>query len=215
MVEPGQTMVLTFPHDNRYWLEPGDRWEFFWGCMSGREALRVHRQVIAMAGPLIRLPLEQVGILMESVRLLTTQDRSSVGHASSIAYRCCMALFDGTLAPAERSTSSANDAAISRVVDYVRLNLQEPLDLETLAEIAGCSRWHLSRVFVRERGIAPAEFVLTERLKHAAQLLADRSLRVADVADRTGFNDANYFAKAFRRKFGTSPSEFRTTGMYM
>ncbi|MEO1017984.1 MAG: AraC family transcriptional regulator [Pseudomonadota bacterium] len=214
-VESGQTMVLTFPHDNRYWLEPGDHWEFFWICMSGREALRIHRQTLAVAGPLVRLPNDQVGLLANAVDQLLKNEQWSVGRVSLLGYQCCMALFDGVLAPAEPPVSNLADPTVDRVVAYIRSHLQKPLDVGALANVAGCSRWHLSRIFVRERGISPAEFVLTEKLKHAAQLLADRSMRVAEIAEHTGFSDPNYFAKAFRRKFGASPTEFRTTGMYM
>ena len=52
-------------------------------------------------------------------------------------------------------------------------------------------------------------------MRRAASLLAsDASVSVKDVAVLVGFDDPNYFAKVFRRVFGTSPTEFRTTGMY-
>ena len=59
-VLPGQTMILTFPHDHRYWLEDNGRWEFFWISMNGQEALRVHRNVMAAGGPLQVLPASAV-----------------------------------------------------------------------------------------------------------------------------------------------------------
>ena len=43
---PGETLVLLVPHNHRYWLEPGGRWEFFWLSMNGEEALRLHRAII-------------------------------------------------------------------------------------------------------------------------------------------------------------------------
>ena len=61
----------------------------------------------------------------------------------------------------------------------------------------------------------PAEFVLQERMRRAARLLTGHArLPVKEIAMLTGFDDPNYFAKVFRRFFGTSPTEFRTTDRY-
>ncbi len=55
----------------------------------------------------------------------------------------------------------------------------------------------------------------TERLDRAAKLLTmSADLPVKDISGMCGFEDPNYFAKVFRRGFGVSPTEFRTTGMY-
>ena len=52
-------------------------------------------------------------------------------------------------------------------------------------------------------------------MRHAARLLTSHSLLpIKEIANLCGFDEPNYFAKVFRRFFGTSPTEFRTTGMY-
>ena len=64
-------------------------------------------------------------------------------------------------------------------------------------------------------GVPPAEFVLQKRMQRATKLLTNATfLPVKEVAIMTGFDDANYFSKVFRRIYGASPTEFRTTGMY-
>lgn len=54
-VRPGETLLLLVPHNHRYWLEEGGRWEFFWISMNGEEALRIHRAILAVTGPIITL----------------------------------------------------------------------------------------------------------------------------------------------------------------
>ena len=39
---PGETLLVLVPHNHRYWLEQGGRWEFFWISMNGDEAVRIH-----------------------------------------------------------------------------------------------------------------------------------------------------------------------------
>jgi transcriptional regulator GlxA family with amidase domain len=69
-------------------------------------------------------------------------------------------------------------------------------------------------VFTDCEGVSPAAFVLTERMRRAASLLVTGAASVKQVLRDCGFEDPNYFAKAFRRSFVASPTEFRTTGMY-
>ena len=54
-LKTGDTMLVIVPHNHRYWLEKGGRWEFFWISMSGQEAVRIHRTIQAQAGPVLKL----------------------------------------------------------------------------------------------------------------------------------------------------------------
>jgi len=57
---------------------------------------------------------------------------------------------------------------------------------------------------------SPGDFIRTMRMKRAAQLLADKSISISEVASQVGFgNNTNYFSTAFRRHFGKSPKEFQ------
>jgi len=104
---------------------------------------------------------------------------------------------------------------MQHVIDYITDNLEKPLPVEDLARVAGLSRAHFSRMFAANEGLPPAEYVLQKRLKRAVKLLTKTAhMPVKEVAIRSGFEDANYFSKVFRRVYGTNPTEFRTTGMY-
>jgi transcriptional regulator GlxA family with amidase domain len=97
---------------------------------------------------------------------------------------------------------------------HIRTNLESDLDVQRLADLAGLSRAHFTRVFASCEGSSPAEFVQLERMRRAAQLLTSGALSVKAIATNCGFDDPNYFAKVFRRTYGISPSQFRSTGMY-
>jgi transcriptional regulator GlxA family with amidase domain len=101
------------------------------------------------------------------------------------------------------------------VIDHINANLDKPLPVEELAKVSGLSRAHFSRVFAESEGVPPAEFVLQQRMQRAAKLLTKAAfIPVKEVAIMSGFDDANYFSKVFRRIYGINPTEFRTTGMY-
>jgi AraC-like DNA-binding protein len=207
----GDTLLVLVPHNHRYWLEHDQRWEYFWISMNGEEALRIHRLILAAAGPLLKLQPATIDHIADcSLRLI--REAATPARASAIAYEAAMALYDDVF----RSHSlSVDPSSMQRVIDHIRSNLERALPVEELASVSGLSRAHFSRVFTESEGLPPAEFVLQQRMQRAAKLLTSAALLpVKEVAIITGFDDANYFSKVFRRIFGITPTEFRTTGMY-
>ena len=214
-LRPGETMLVIVPHNHRYWLEPGGRWEFFWISMCGQEAVRIHRTIQAQAGPVLTLRNETIERIAECSLRLINGEGETPGAASAIAYAAVGALYDDVFGAQNTESVADDDAVIRTVADYVITNLDKPLTVASLAELSGFSRAHFSRMFTESKGIPPGEFVLQERMRRAARLLSGHSLLpVKEIAVLTGFDEPNYFAKVFRRFFGTSPTEFRTTGMY-
>lgn len=212
-VRPGEAMLVIVPHNHRYWVEPGEHWEFFWISMHGREALRIHEMILNARGPVIRLNSATVDRLAGCCLRLIGGQGEMPGAASAIAYEAAMALFDDTFGPAESAPGS--ETALARAVQYVATHLDGEVDVDVLAKVAGLSRAHFSRSFAAMTGLAPAQYVLQERMKRAAKLLlANRETPVKEIAALSGIPDNNYFAKVFRRIYGISPTDFRTTGMY-
>ena len=210
---PGETMLVLVPHAHRYWVERGGRWEFFWISMHGTEALRIHREVLDVAGPVLKLLPETVDHLADCVLRLLSGSGDTPARASAISYEASMALYDDVFRL--HAQDLAENPLLKRVVDHIAANLGEPLPVEALARLSGLSRAHFSRMFTTHEGIPPAEYVLQKRLDRAVKLLTKTAdLSVKEVSSMCGFQDPNYFAKAFRRAFGASPTEFRSTGMY-
>lgn len=212
-IRPGETMLLVVPHNHRYWLEDGDRWEFFWLSMNGMEALRIHETILAAHGPLLRLRATTIDRLAGcALRLMDTLD-DRPGEASAIAYAAAMALYDDVFGPSQETP--AGDDGLARAARYVAANLAQPLGVEQLASVAGLSRAHFSRRFADRIGLPPADYVQQERMKRAAKLLiANRGLTIKEISALCGMPESNYFSKVFRQTYGVSPTEFRSTGMY-
>ena len=211
-VKEGETLLVLVPHNHRYWLEDGGRWEFFWISMNGDEALRIHRAVLAVTGPILKLQPRTIEHLADcSLRLIDGAE--TPGRASAIAYEAAMALYDDVFG--SHPIFSEEYRTMQHVIGHIVSNLEHPLPVEELAKVAGLSRAHFSRIFAASEGVPPAEFVLQKRLERAIKLLTKTDgMPVKEVAIRSGFRDANYFSKVFRRAYGTNPTEFRTTGMY-
>ena len=209
----GETLLVIIPHNHRYWLDEGDRWEYFWLSMNGIEALRIHDMVLNAQGPVLKLNARTIDRLADCTLRLMRGEGDMPGSASAIAYEAAMHLQDDVFGPSDRMLSEQN--AITRTIEYITRNLGSKLDVDILARVSGLSRAHFSRSFSAMTGLPPAEYVHQQRMRRAARLLvAQREMSVKEVALRCGIGEDNYFSKVFRKTFGVSPTEFRTTGMY-
>ncbi|MCI8809494.1 MAG: helix-turn-helix transcriptional regulator [Oscillibacter sp.] len=80
--------------------------------------------------------------------------------------------------------------------------------LDELAERLEVSKAHLSRSFSRKTGISPGKYITQVRISYAKLLLQEEDASITYAAEASGFANANYFAKVFRRETGMSPSEY-------
>ncbi|MBE9599780.1 AraC family transcriptional regulator [Pedobacter sp. MC2016-24] len=95
------------------------------------------------------------------------------------------------------------------VIDYIKSNLNEKININGLSDKACMSKATFYRLFKRELGISPNDFILAERIAKAKQLLSNPSAKVAAVSYELGFNDANYFIRAFKKLVGITPGSYQ------
>lgn len=99
-----------------------------------------------------------------------------------------------------------------RVVAHIDRHLDAQLDLEALAAVANFSAFHFHRLFRAWMGETLGEYMRRRRLEVAAQrLVAQPRVPVLQVAMAVGFGSSEAFARAFRSRFGHSPTEWRGT----
>lgn len=100
-------------------------------------------------------------------------------------------------------------SAVRAAVDLIQANIAEPLRVPDIAETIGLSQRQLERQFAREMGCSVVQFALLMRLQHARVLLISTGLGVREISTASGFNSLSHFAYAFKKCFGTRPSDYR------
>ena len=95
------------------------------------------------------------------------------------------------------------------VVQYIKQHLTEQITVEKLSELACMSKATFFRVFKREFGITPVEFIIRERLGEAKRLLRHPLASVAEVCLRAGFNNLSYFQALFKKYEGVTPGAYK------
>ncbi|WEF32796.1 AraC family transcriptional regulator [Pseudoduganella chitinolytica] len=99
---------------------------------------------------------------------------------------------------------------MTRVLNYIDQHLDEPLELAQLADVANFSRFHFHRVFHAWMGETLGDYARRRRLEKAAfRLSCGPTESVLETALATGFGSGEAFARAFKTRFGCTPSEWR------
>ena len=99
---------------------------------------------------------------------------------------------------------------LRRAVGAVLAQPDDPHSLTSLAELVGLSRSAFARDFARSLGVTPMAFVRRVRMQRATQLLRSTDLTVTAIAHQVGFSSRAHFSRAFAKRFGRSPSAYRT-----
>lgn len=99
--------------------------------------------------------------------------------------------------------------AFKRVVDHMHDHISEELTLDDLAAVAGLSRYQLLRTFKQVMGRTPHRYLVSIRMRHAAELMRRTDHSVAQVAALCGYVSPGQFITAFGRQYGTSPGRYR------
>ncbi len=103
------------------------------------------------------------------------------------------------------STRSRNTYLVN-AIELMRNNLEEPLSMDLLAELSGCSRRQLERLFRQSLKTTPGKYYRDLRLDHGYSLLVETNMSATDVAMAAGFRNSVHFSKCFKQRFGAPPT---------
>ena len=102
-----------------------------------------------------------------------------------------------------------SDGGMKSVVDYIERNLKRGISLEDVANHVNISTYYLSKIFKKEMGVNFITYVTDRKMDLAKEMLVNTDIPVLNIALDLAYNEANYFSKAFKKKTGLTPSEYR------
>ena len=102
-----------------------------------------------------------------------------------------------------------NADRIKTMLQFIQEHYAEDISVEQVASSASISPSECLRCFHDMIGTTPNQYLRDQRAQRAAELLCGTGLRVTEIAMQCGFQDASYFARAFRQVYGCGPTEYR------
>lgn len=106
-------------------------------------------------------------------------------------------------------THESQSNIIEEILAYIAENADKPLTLEQLSKQASLSPFYFTRVFKKETGFTPHEYIIRVRLELAKFLLKTTDARIKEIAFRSGFDNESSFCTSFKKATGMSPLKFR------
>ena len=99
---------------------------------------------------------------------------------------------------------------LTKAIEYIQEHYMKDLPLLTVASSVHVSEYYLSHLFRKEMNQTFSDYVAKVRIEKAQDFLRENpSARIQEIADKTGFNDPNYFSKIFKKYTGVSPKEYQ------
>ena len=117
-----------------------------------------------------------------------------------------------TLDPPMARTNLEVRSVVDRVLAaeaWATSRLNETISIDAWSRVVGMNTDHFGRMFKRETGKRPMEWLNERRLQMAAQLLGNTRNTVAEVSEACGFASPFYLSRLFKRHFGLAPQHYR------
>jgi AraC family transcriptional regulator len=100
-------------------------------------------------------------------------------------------------------------AQLRRVSEFIDAKISTDITISDLAAVAELSQFHFIRAFKESVGQSPYQYILSERVRHAKELLAKCDVSIADIALAVGFHDASQLNRVFQKFVGVTPTAIR------
>jgi len=110
----------------------------------------------------------------------------------------------------QETNVTADNDIVTAVQKVIREQFASPqLNIQMLGRLFHMSPTYLGRLFQERTGMKLVDYITEKRFQHACEQLCTTVKSVKEIAEEAGYPDANYFSRAFRRKTGMSPVEYR------
>ncbi len=207
-VEKG-SMFLIRPYELTYYqADAEDPWHYIWIGFDGKKCLEL-LEASGFRGDTCVLSFPRAAALFEEIRAVPDKTPFTETALCAKLYQ----LF--TLLSQEEGRGEGKKEGgdyVRRTVDFIQANFSRPVQIGDIARMLGIDRKYLCRIFSREIGKSPKEFLIQVRLSHAAEYLSGRGYNVGEAARSVGYEDVFNFSKMFKKKYGCSPQRYQKEG---
>lgn len=205
----GQLVLLDCYARHAYSTVSG--WDCLWCHFDGITARHWYRNIIGRVGNVFSFP-DMQPVVSKLTSIYDIFDTSDLVREPLLSKYLTDILTSILLhAPSDEKTN-AHIGIAEKVTAYISEHFTENLSVSQLASLAGLSDYHFIRIFKKQTGFTPHEYVLNTRMNMARYLLKNSELSVKNICFSTGFSCESVFCSAFKRMEGMTPAQYREHG---
>ena len=215
----GQMFLINPGEEVRYGADADEPWTYAWIGFNGIRAASTLRNC-GFSKQSYVLPFKKQDALVEHIsNILTSSQLSLSNDLKRNAYLLLLfsflvdnynCIFGQTHKNGDSRYDYGSSVYVEQAIDYIKWNHSRGINVTDIADYIGISRTYLNHVFQKELGISSQKFLMDFRLHKAASLLISSDLPVTEISAEVGYDDSLAFSKAFKKKFGLSPKNYRT-----
>jgi AraC family transcriptional regulator, arabinose operon regulatory protein len=189
-----------------------DLWSLKWAHFNGFNMAGIYGKYLERGGEPCFALLDTSSIIKRIDLLLETASSSSYlrdmkinEHLSSLL----TLIMEYSWNPEKAKTSRTRMVCTGEVRKYIDSNYREELSLEVVAKQFNINKSYLLRIFKEDSGITINNYILQQRILKAKNDLRFTGKTLEAIAEDSGFKDANYFIRMFKKIEGITPGEYR------
>ncbi len=151
-------------------------------------------------------------IILEDIEKIYLSKDKIVAQLSiqSLFYHIWLTLIENTAKIKRVKKQDKNLSVLKDMIVFIQSNYAKKVYLEDIASAGNISKSTCLVLFKKYLHDTPTNYLIAYRLKQAINLLKETKQSITEIAYEVGFDGASYFAETFRKKYGCSPSAFRT-----
>lgn len=208
-VSKGQFVLLDCYSRHAYSTENG--WSCLWCHFDGITARHWYQNIVSRFGNVFSIPDAQP-VISKLEAIYDTFAEGQVVREPLLSKYLTDILTAIVLYVPSDSGSDLHVNIAEKVTAYISEHFAEPVTVSQLAALAGLSDYHFIRIFKKQTGFTPHEYLLNTRMNTARYLLKNSRLPVKEICFSTGFSCESVFCSAFKRIEGMTPAQYREHG---
>lgn len=203
----GAVVLLDCYHEHHYYTDTG--WEILWLHFDGPQS-RGYFDEITQQNQLLLFTDQQLTIKKQLEQIFTSYHKSdSPLDEFAISHIICSVLTNLWQASKKSREASMKSNPLKDTLHYISEQIANELSIEHLAKRLFISKYHFIRIFKKETGYTPHEYIVMTRVNIAAMELKSTADSLKEISLRCGFSNESSFCTTFKRVTGETPQRYR------
>jgi len=210
-IGPGQGFLVFPGQITTYSAHERDPWKYAWLEFDGLRVAEYVEQAGLSPGQPVYRPVNPEQGQAVGERMIYIAGHSDRSPLHLVGHLCLFldGLIQSSATHRELHGGQLKDFYIQEAVTFMEHNYAREITVEEVADVCKLNRSYFSKIFKENMGCPPQEFLIRLRLSRAAELMKSTGSSIGAIAAQCGYPNQLHFSRAFRKRYGVSPREWR------